>query len=270
MTAGHLSTRSGRRTCRVQTSTTLGVIELANRPLNFVGNLGNPRSYPFPVLYETASSAYVTRIISGDPGLEEAYVSAAQRLVLRGASALIGTCGFAVLYQQAVAAAVDVPVLLSPLSLLPLALSTTSPKSQVLVLTYTGQQLGARFLQAAGVDATSPRIKLRGIEGTSSWRALADPVPCIDPMQLRVDVLAAMQSGLIESERVGAILLECSAFCPLRDGIREAARVPVFDFMLCAELIMAAAANHPPQSAVTPFVAHPDWRDGPDPFRIER
>jgi hypothetical protein len=125
----------------------LGVIELANRPLTFQGCLGNARSFPYPVLYETAQGAYVKRIVDADPLLSETYCAAAERLERRGATAIMATCGFAAVYQQAVAARTKLPVLLSPLLLLPLLLHALPAGRRLAILTYDSRQLDVRFLR---------------------------------------------------------------------------------------------------------------------------
>lgn len=219
----------------------LGVIELANRPLTFPGCVGNERSYPYPVIYETARDAYVSRIVAADPALGDAYCEAALRLESRGARAIIASCGFAAVYQQAVAARVRVPVLMSSLLLLPLLLNTLAPSRKLAVLTYDRRQLDARFLHAGGAEPPFDRIVVTGIEDSASWRALAAPQPEIELAQLREDVLATVRRALEPAGSVGAILLECSAFCPFAEEIRGLTGIPVSDFHTAADLVMSMA-----------------------------
>lgn len=219
----------------------LGVIELANKPLLFPGCVGNERSYPYPVIYETARDAYVSRIVSADPALGDAYCEAALLLERRGARAIIASCGFAAVYQQAVAARVGVPVLMSPLLLLPLLLNTLPAGRKLAVLTYDRRQLDERFLRAGGAEPPFDRIVVTGIEDSTSWRSLAAPQPQIELSQLREDVLAAVRRALGPAGSVGAILLECSAFCPFADEIRALTGAAVSDFHTAADLAMGMA-----------------------------
>jgi Asp/Glu/hydantoin racemase len=219
----------------------LGVIELANRPLTFQGCLGNARSFPYPVLYETAQGAYVKRIVDADPLLSETYCAAAERLERRGATAIMATCGFAAVYQQAVAARTKLPVLLSPLLLLPLLLHALPAGRRLAILTYDSRQLDVRFLRAGGIDPPPDRIVVAGIEDSPSWLALAAPQPELELAQLREDVLETAQRALQPENAVSAVLLECSAFCPFADEIRALGSVPVTDFHTTADLVMGMA-----------------------------
>ncbi|XSC42611.1 hypothetical protein ACF1BQ_030315 [Bradyrhizobium sp. RDT10] len=83
-------------------------------------------------------------VVRGDPSLEPAYIAAARRLVERGAIAIHSTCGFAVRYQRAVAAAVNVPVAMSSLLLLPALLRQLPPSAKIAVLTYDLDAAGRR------------------------------------------------------------------------------------------------------------------------------
>jgi hypothetical protein len=219
----------------------LGVIELANRPLAFPGCLGNAGSFPYPVLYETAQDAYVSRIVGADPRLSESYCEAARRLEQRGAAAIMATCGFAAVYQRDVAACTQLPVLLSPLLLLPLLLSSIPADRKLAVLTYDSGQLDARFLRVGGIDPPPERLVVMGIENSPSWLALGTPRPEIELAQLREDVLATAQRALQPSGAIAAVLLECSAFCPFADEIRAVGSVPVTDFHTTADLVMGMA-----------------------------
>lgn len=220
----------------------LGIIELANRPLQFMGCVGNADSFPYPVLYETAKDAYVSRIVAADPALGGSYCEAALRLRARGAKAIISSCGFAVIYQQAVAAQVSLPVLMSSLLLLPLILTTIPQNKRVAVLTYDSRKLDTRFLRAGGVhDDDIERIVIAGIEDSASWLALGAPEPDVKLSQLREDVLALAERTLGPTSNVGAILLECSAFCPFADEIRMRSGLPVSDLHTLADLAIHTA-----------------------------
>lgn len=89
----------------------------------------NPETFDFATISETVAGAWVENVVRGDPALEPAYVAAARRLVERGAVAITSTCGFSIRHQAAVAASVNVPVIMSSLLLLP-ALLRQLPERQ--------------------------------------------------------------------------------------------------------------------------------------------
>ncbi|RUW64575.1 hypothetical protein EOA31_35565, partial [Mesorhizobium sp. M4B.F.Ca.ET.049.02.1.2] len=128
------------------------------------GSLLNPATYDFPIIVETVEGAWADRVIRGDPSLELAYVAAAQRLVERGAVAMIANCGFAIRHQAAVAASVNVPVALSSLLLIPTLLRQLSPGAKLAVLTADSTHCSEDLF---GIDdaAERARIVVGGIEG---------------------------------------------------------------------------------------------------------
>ncbi|XSC42572.1 hypothetical protein ACF1BQ_029960 [Bradyrhizobium sp. RDT10] len=127
----------------------------------------DPAAFDFPVISETVTGASVEKISRGDPALESAYIAAARRLVERGAVAISSTCGFSVRYQSAVAAAVNVPVAMSSLILLPTMLRQLPASASIAIVTYDSARLGEDLL---GIDnpADRTRIMIGGIEGASS------------------------------------------------------------------------------------------------------
>ena len=82
-----------------------------------VGDVGNAKSYPFPVLYQQVHDATVLDLF--DPGIAlaapEPWVEAARDLERAGVKGISGGCGFMAIHQPAMAAAVDVPVFTSAL-----------------------------------------------------------------------------------------------------------------------------------------------------------
>lgn len=74
-------------------------------------------------------------------------------------------------YQQAIRAAVDVPVLLSPLLLIPF-LEQMLPHDRALgIITAKGSSLTPEVLKAAGVPAGSDRLVIAGLEGAPYFAA---------------------------------------------------------------------------------------------------
>ena len=82
------------------------------RPL---GDVGNPDSWPFPVLIERANGAFAQPVVSGTYAGIESFIEAGQRLIERGACAVTTTCGFLVRHQRALETVLAVPVRASSL-----------------------------------------------------------------------------------------------------------------------------------------------------------
>ncbi len=224
----------------------LGILQLENRPLAIPGSLGDPRRFAYPVRGRIVPGARVEGVVAGDRGLEAAYVAGARALEADGATAIVTNCGFAILYQAAMSAAVRVPVAASSLLLLPLLVASLAAGRRVGLLTYDAARLTARHLEAAGVTGADPRLAVAGIEGTRSWAALAEPVPEVTVESLAADVLGAARALRRAHPEVAVLLLECAAFCPVSSRVRAETGLPVLDFASLADLVMAAAPDRRP------------------------
>lgn len=79
----------------------LGIIILDTQFLRPIGDAGNPNSWSFPAIIERVNGAFARPVISGAYVDIEPFIDAGQRLVERGAFAVITTCVFLVRYQRA-------------------------------------------------------------------------------------------------------------------------------------------------------------------------
>lgn len=229
-----------------QTSPSLGILLLdrgeAARPSKTRGSLSTPETFEFPVILETVPGAWADSVVCGEPGLEPAYVAAAKRLVERGASAIISNCGFTIRYQRAVAAAVNVPVAMSSLLLLPLLLRQVSRSATIAVATFDSTKLHEELL---GIDDCSDRarIVIGGIEGSQFWHdEMKRPPVWSGTARLEEDVVACVARLCEKHPDVAAVLLECTAFPMVSTSVRRRVKLPVYDVTDLARLTHASIA----------------------------
>lgn len=230
-----------------QTLRSLGVLHLerglpsgAPRPTPLPGSLLSPATFNFPVISETVAGAWVENVVRGDPALEPAFIAAARRLVERGAGAISSTCGFSIRHQPAVAASVNVPVVMSSLLLLPGLLRQLPRRTKIAVLTYDSTHCGEDLL---GVDdpAERARILIGGIEGGKFWHdELKRPAPPIDVAAIETDVAACILRLQAVHPEIAVILLECAAFPIVAPVLRRIAKLPVYDITDLCRLTMAS------------------------------
>jgi Asp/Glu/hydantoin racemase len=224
----------------------LGILQLENRPLALPGSLGHPATFAYPTRGRIVPGARVDTVVGGDTALAEAYVEGARALARDGATAITTNCGFTVLYQARLSAAVGIPVATSSLLLLPFMAAALAPGRAIGLVTYDAGRLTPRHLAAAGAPAAEGRIVTAGIEGSRSWAALADPEPDVTVDSLATDVLAAVRALLVAHPEVACLLLECAAFCPVAPRVRAETGRPVFDFVTLADLVMATVPRGRP------------------------
>lgn len=207
---------------------------------HLAGSLLNPATFNFPIISETVDGAWVEKVVRGDPALEPGYVAAARRLVERGAIAISSTCGFSVRYQQAVAAAVNVPVVMSSLLLLPTLLRQLPSSAKIAVLTYDSAHCRDDLL---GINdpAERARIVVGGIEGGKFWHdELQRPPPPIDVAAIETDVVACVSRLRSAYPEIAAILFECAGFPLVTPAIRRITKLPIYDITTLCQLTLAS------------------------------
>lgn len=230
-----------------QTPPSLGILLLdrgePTRPSKTRGSLSTPETFDFPVLLETVPGAWADSVVRGDPGLEPAYVAAAKRLVERDAAAIISNCGFTIRYQRAVAAAVNVPVAMSSLLLLPLLLRQAPKQAKIAVATFDSTRLREELL---GIDdrADRARIVIGGIEGSDFWHdEMKRPPAWSGTAGLEKDVVACLARLRAKHPEVAAVLLECTAFPMVSAAVRSSTKLPVYDITDLARMTHASVAR---------------------------
>ena len=223
-------------------SPTLGILQLAHAPLEFPGTLGNPRTFAYPVEYLQVGSAWLDAVISVDRSAGDGFIAGAQHLAERGVAVIITNCGLTSVFQDRLANAVSVPVATSSLLQLPFLHALLPREKRIGILTYDSNRLGEGVLRAAGYHGDLTEMAIAGIEGTDAWGELARPTPCVEPGSLESDLLNIAATMLDREQNVGALLLECAAFCPFAGKLRLTTELPVLDIVTLADHLMASVA----------------------------
>jgi hypothetical protein len=197
----------------------LAVLMLDTRFPRAVGDVGNPASFAMPVRHRVVAGASPQRVVrDGDPALLQPFIDTARQLIDEGARAITTSCGFLVQFQQAMQAALPVPVWTSSLLKLP---ELQAPG----VITVDVLSLGAAHLHAAGADATVPVVGLAA--DCHLQRALLEDLAHIDPQQAEADVVDAAQRLVARWPAVREIVLECTNMPPYAKAVARATRRPV-------------------------------------------
>lgn len=203
----------------------LGVLMLDTRFPRPPGDIGHPASFQMPVRHRRVPRASPQRVVrEGAQGLIEPFIAAARALVAEGAAAITTGCGFLVLHQAALQAAVPVPVWSSALLALP-ELAGQRPG----VITADAAALGPDHLRAAGAAIDTP---VEGLApGCAFQRTLLEDLPELDETDARRQVLAAAARLRQRHPDVGALVLECTNLPPHAQALRQATGLPVHDVL---------------------------------------
>lgn len=206
------------------------------------GCLLDPHAIGFPVIMETVEGAWAELVIRGEPKLEAACIAAARRLVERGAGAIAANCGYFIRHQAAVAASVNVPVVMSSLILVP-ALLRQLPRSAKLAVLCADSTKFTQDLLGVDDPPERARIVIGGIQGGKHWHdEMKRPPPTTtDIGAIETDVTALLTKLQHEHPEIAAVLLECTAFPMVASAIRRIAKGPVYDITDLCRMTLAAS-----------------------------
>ncbi|HEX4364744.1 MAG TPA: aspartate/glutamate racemase family protein [Solirubrobacteraceae bacterium] len=205
-----------------------------------VGDAGNAASYRYDVVMREISGCSVDEVVRGERAtVALRIVATARSLVDDGARAIAGDCGTLLRFQAEVAAAVDVPVLLSPLIAVPLVSALTGGRP-VGVLAANSDNVGPTELAWAGIRAEH-RVVVEGLQTRAAWRAaIVEESGRLDPDELEADVLHGALALRARVPDVGALVLDCADMPPYGASIQAATGLPVFDALGLADLLAGA------------------------------
>ncbi len=155
----------------MKSKSTLGILLLDTVFPRIHGDVGNPKSYEYPVMIKTVTGATVQRVVyEADANLLADFVRAAQELENRGVAAITSSCGFLSVFQEAVAKSVQIPVFLSSLLQVPLVYAMT--QRPVGIITAHSERLTEEVVSKAGISARVPHE----VGGLQNSPAFSNPI----------------------------------------------------------------------------------------------
>jgi hypothetical protein len=204
----------------------LGVVMLDTRFPRPPGDIGHPQSFGVPVRHLVVPGAVPRKVVASAAsllasGLHLPFVEAMRSLEREGALALTTSCGFLVLLQQQLQAAVRVPVVSSSLLQLPGLLQA---QPQVGVLTISAEHLAADYLLAAGVPAARlSDVLVQGVAPAGEFAtAILGNRATMDLARAEADVVAAAQALKLRAPQLRSVVLECTNMPPYAEAVRAA------------------------------------------------
>ena len=212
----------------------LGVVMLNTRFPRLPGDIGNPDSFPFPVVYRRVEAATVEAVVREGAVVAEAaegLIEAVGALAREDEVSLIATtCGFLGGLQTQLQQAVEVPVLASAFALLPVLRQVYGETAALGVLTFDARRLTPAHFGPWHDPEQDPEILIEGIEaGAELHRVIAEDRLELNRDRAEADVLAAGARLLERRADLAAILLECTNLSPYRAALAERTGRPVYD-----------------------------------------
>jgi len=205
----------------------LGILMLDTRFPRIVGDIGNPASFDFPVIYRTLEGIGPSDAVAADPDrvrIAAALAANAQKLAEAGAVGISTSCGFLALFQSELADLSPVPVATSSLLMIP----TLAPK-RVGVITASARNLTPAHFAAVGAPVDTP-VEGMPEEGAFATTFLADGAS-LDRDSVERETIAAGRALLARHKALDAIVLECTNLPPYTQALCKALGLPVFDVL---------------------------------------
>jgi aspartate/glutamate racemase len=221
-------------------SAVIGIIMLDTTFPRIVGDVGNPETFDFPVIYHTVKNATPKRVvIEADHSLLKPFIDAGRSLVESGAKIISTSCGFLSIFQRQLQQALPVPVLTSSLLQAHMAQTMISTHQKIGILTAHSQALTHDHL--AGVGIQEYPLVIAGMEHTQEFAAVfIEGKHRIDVERCRQEMVAATADLINTHPDIGALVLECTNMPPYTHAIQRIAKVPVFDVVTLLNYARAA------------------------------
>jgi hypothetical protein len=204
----------------------LGLLALDTRFPRPPGDLGRSDAWGVPVLRKVVAGAAPSVIVRPAAAADldavlPPFLEAARELVGEGAAAITTSCGFLVLAQQQLQAAVQVPVVTSSLLLLHDCLER---EQRVGILTIDASALGPQHLLAGGVPAHRLQdVVVQGVAADGHFAAsIVGNQATMDLARAAADVVAAARELQRREPGLRTVVLECTNMPPYRRDIEAA------------------------------------------------
>ena len=202
----------------------LGVVMLDTRFPRPLGDIGHPDSFGCATRQCVVPGAWPREVVGSPQALHAmapAFVHAVRQLAAQGACAVTTSCGFLVLLQAVLQAAVPIVVRSSSLLQLPALLRDAA---QVAVLTVSAPALTPAHLLAAGVPAARlGDVVVQGMDPQSHFvQAILGNQDALDLRRAQAEVVAAAQLLRRRTPQSLALVLECTNLPPYAAAIEAA------------------------------------------------
>lgn len=194
-----------------------------------LGDVGNGKSFSFPVKYAVVKGATPEAIVRQDPTpFVNAFIEAGHGLVAEGCTGIATTCGFLSLMRPQLATALGVPVAASALEQIGQINAMLPAGKRAGVLTISAHSLTEDHLRAAGAPEET---LVHGMDGSHFATAILGNAPHLDVERARKEMVAAAQAFVQATPDLGAIVLECTNMPPYADDIAVVTGLPVHSIL---------------------------------------
>lgn len=210
----------------------IGILMLDAKFPRIIGDVGNAKTWNFPVLYKVVEGAFPSKVVL-DLNIDDIqpFVDAAIDLQSMGVRIITTSCGFLAMFQEALENKLDIPIFTSTLLLLPMLVKMF--KKKILVLTANSQTLTEKHLFPVCGMISKDKYEILGTENWPNFTHFTvNNWDSVDIDICEKEILSILETKLTKKNTdYGAILLECTNMPPYSNSIRRKFHLPVYDFV---------------------------------------
>lgn len=205
----------------------IGILMLDTIFPRIPGDIGNAKTYDFPIRYKVVKNAHTDRIMGEKPDIEllSPFIDAAKELEAEGVKAITTSCGFLAAFQRELTAAVDIPVFTSALILVPLIRTMINKNKKIGIFTERAEYMNEGHFNKVGWSSKDIPVAVSGMPEDSPFPKLFIGNQyegnrnvlqgCIEEMTYR---------HMREHPDTGAIVFECTNFGPFSYHVQNIAK----------------------------------------------
>jgi Asp/Glu/hydantoin racemase len=232
------------KACCAGNNPLIGILMLNTAFKRIPGDIGNPRTFKFPVLYETIQAANPDKVVvDADHSLVSEFVEGAQKLERKGVKAITTSCGFMAIFQDELREEINTPIFTSSLLQVPMISKMLRKGEKVGVITADSRYLTKKHLESVGIT-DDMKVVISGMEPQEYFKQVyADkPIKSIDAVKDEIEQeLVVVANGLLKGNPdVRAVVLECTNLPPFAGALRKSLNVPIFDVVSLTNLVHEA------------------------------
>lgn len=218
-------------------SPVIGILMLDTKFPRIVGDIGNPQTFHFPVLYKIVSDADPKRVVEiADASLLAPFIAGARELEAAGVKAIFTSCGFLAMFQKELAEALSIPVYTSSLLQIPFIQAVLPTHKKIGIITANAAALKSKHLKAVGAENTS--LVIYGLENSKTFReTFLENGTFFHKKIVEEEIAAAAKKMKHEHTDIGAVILECTNLPPYTETVKHIMQVPVFSIVTLANYV---------------------------------
>jgi hypothetical protein len=223
----------------------IGILVLDTKFPRIPGDIGNATTFDFPVRIRMVPGATGQRVVmEGDESVLPDFIEAAKELEAAGVRAITTSCGYLIMFQEALNETVKVPVFTSNLLQVPMVSRMLPKGKKVGILVMDSRRLTERHLKLAGIS-DEPLVIMGAEQAPDFYKTYEDPRAAmeLDPEKVERAVVDMVKTLVQKSPEVGAIVCEGINFAPYAAGVQEATGLPWFDIVDLTKLVYSAVVK---------------------------